>query len=88
MKKFVLLIIVIFLLVVWGSMFWFMVKYARDLRQHPCQFCAKRIGSEVSCTTAGVMRTYFPNGSYQDIRTNIPVEEIAFDFSLLNFTND
>jgi hypothetical protein len=61
-----------------------MIKYAEDLRQHPCNFCAKRIGSEVTCTTTGITRTYFPNGSHEDIITRIPIKHY-FNFTL-NFT--
>lgn len=82
----IIIIVGIFLLIVWFSLFWFMVKYASELRVHPCSICARRMGEDVFCTTTGKTRTYFPNGSYEETILRKPIEKIYLNYSLINIS--
>ena len=53
-----LIIIAIALLILWGSFLWFAINYSEDLRNHPCDICADKIGKDVTCY-AGQISTIF-----------------------------
>lgn len=44
-----LLIAGIILLIIWLSFLWLIVSYGKELRNHPCNVCAKKIGQNVVC---------------------------------------
>ena len=67
-KKFLIAAIVI--LIIWGSLIYLIINYAHDLRTHPCSLCAKKIGEDFSCSVVGITRTFFSNGSVEDIFYN------------------
>ena len=53
------------LLIVWGSFLWFAISYAHELRSHPCNICAEKVGEEVTCSTfdGNTIRHYRVNGT-------------------------
>jgi len=88
-KTTIVIVVVLFLLIVWGTLGWFVIEYGEVLQQHPCSICARKIGGDVVCTTQGVFRTYLPNGSYYDIKTKMPLpKEFKINFSLLQVANN
>lgn len=59
-----LIIIVIALLIIWGSLIYVGVNYAEELRNHPCQVCANKMGEEINCITKTYppkQETFIPN---------------------------
>ena len=62
-KKFILIIVA--LIIVWGTTFYLMINYAEELRSHPCSLCAKKIGEDVSCSVPGATRIFLKNGSIE-----------------------
>ena len=83
MKNKVLIIVVVFLLIVWGTLGYFAYRYAEVLKQHPCSVCAAKIGNDVVCTTTGKVRTYFLNGSFEDVFTRVNVRDLDINITLL-----
>ncbi len=80
MKNFVILCIVLLLL--WGSIFFIIARYGEVLREHPCVVCAKKVGYDITCTTIGKVRTFFPNGSWEDVETAIIINRSFPDINL------
>jgi len=62
-KRIVLIAVV--LLILWGSFLWFAIIYAHELRSHPCNLCAEKVGEEVICTTydGNTIKHFRINGS-------------------------
>jgi len=80
-KKF--LIIILVLIVIWGSTFYFISSYAEELRNHPCSLCAKKIGEDVSCSVLGATKIFLTNGSIEEWE-----ESFVRNLTLFNFTKD
>lgn len=53
-----LLVLGIILLILWASFLWFVVGYAEDLREHPCDMCADRMGEEVTCYIGNLNKVF------------------------------
>ena len=63
----------VFLLIIWGSVFYLLYAKADEVTKDPCGICAKNMGTDVSCVahkggSIPVTRTYFPNGTYYENR--------------------
>ena len=68
-------IIVICLMLIWGSLWLLFYLKADEVTKHPCSICAEKQGKEVFCVagSAGlVSRTYYPNGSVYQSQKAIP----------------
>ena len=66
-KKFWIVILIIVL--IWVSLFWFMIKYAKYVRNDPCSVCAEKHGEQVFCALGGeklFTRIYFPSGRIEE----------------------
>ncbi len=64
-RKFIIVVVV--LILIWGSFFIYFIKYGNEVRNDPCSVCAKKMGEEVSCTASGILRVYYPDGEIEDI---------------------
>jgi len=53
-----LIIIMLIILIIWASVFYLFINYAQELREHPCQVCADKMGEEITCTS--IAYTYPP----------------------------
>jgi hypothetical protein len=56
----------IFLLIVWGSIFFLLWNKADEVTKDPCSVCAERVGEKVTCTLPGIrplFSNYYPNGT-------------------------
>ena len=82
MNKKLVLLLTISLLIIWGTFFFFVYRYAEVLKKNPCSVCAENMGSEVSCTTRGITRIFYENGSYEDIYHTVNVKEYGLDINV------
>lgn len=46
-KKYIILIII--MIIIWGSLFWYMINYGESVKKHPCNVCADKMGKDVIC---------------------------------------
>lgn len=83
--KLIFIITIIGLILIWGTFLWYLYSYGEEVRRDPCSVCAKRIGEDVTCTTSGISRVYYDNGSIEDIihRTESIVK---INYSLMNIS--
>ena len=64
--------IAIILLIIFMGFMGLIYSKADEITRDPCSICSERMGQEVMCTTTGyqsITRTYFPDGSIEDVRT-------------------
>jgi len=81
-NKFVVILIVMVL--IWGSLLWYFITYAQAINVDPCSSCAKQMGDKVFCTTGDTVvleKTFYENGS---IVTKYP--DTNYRSFLVNFT--
>jgi len=64
-----IIVITIILLLMWAVMIYLFVNYGKEVRQHPCSVCARKMGDDVICTTTGASKVFYENGSTELIRT-------------------
>jgi len=57
-----MLIAGVILLIIWLSFLWFLVNYGKELKNHPCNLCAKKIGDDVTCYNLDQHLTFTPEG--------------------------
>lgn len=70
------------MLIIWGSLFGYLVVYGEAVTKDPCSSCAKRMGSKVTCFVDNNVLssgTFYVNGT---IKTNYPD-----NFRSLNLSN-
>lgn len=63
------LVVVIGLVLIWGTFFIFLMRYGESVRNDPCGVCSKKMGKDITCTLNGlipVWRTYYSNGTIAD----------------------
>jgi len=80
------LVILIALMIIWAGVLALLFFKADEVTKDPCSICAKRQGTQVVCTTGGlipVSRTYYPNGSIVDVN---PIVRKPFNPAKLNLT--
>ena len=59
------------LVLIWGTFFFFLVKYGDAVKTDPCSFCAKRMDQKITFAKEGIMRIYHVNGTIEDIELAI-----------------
>ena len=77
-------VVAIALLLIWGSLLWFFVEYAHEVKTDPCTVCSEKHGEQVFCSVIGMEshhRIYYPNGS---IRENKPIVIVKENYPQLN----
>lgn len=65
-KKYILLITVVLLFIMWSVFFVFLFRHAKNVERDPCSICATKVGMNVVCRIEGVTRVYDPNGTVTD----------------------
>jgi len=82
-------IVIFIVLILWGSLFWFMIKYGESVRRDPCSICAERHGELVVCSTVGgeiYNRFYLPTGEITDnFDTSTNLSENSTPFVKVNW---
>lgn len=61
-------IIIIVMLIVWGTFLWFAISYGEEVKSDPCSVCSKQMGERVVCMVIGnspISREYYPNGTIE-----------------------
>lgn len=61
-----LIIASIVILLIWFGVIWYAANYAEYVKKDPCSVCAKKMGTDVVCTTGITevsQRIYYVNGS-------------------------
>lgn len=59
-------VVLIALLIIWGSFLVFLYFYAYEISTDPCSVCAKRMGDDISCIVGdifGSIRVFYENGT-------------------------
>lgn len=83
-------IIVICLMLIWGSIFLLFYLKADEVTKDPCSICSKRMGKDVLCTQINTKssnpatRIYYPNGSKFDNiieDTSLPYINLTINFN-------
>lgn len=46
-----LIIVAVVLIIIWGSLLYYMISYGEEVRNHPCSVCAKNMGEDVLCSS-------------------------------------
>lgn len=59
-------IAVILIMIIWGSLFFYIVKYGEDVKRDPCSVCAERIGDKVTCVYGTSTIAFYPSGKIED----------------------
>lgn len=73
--------VIIVMIIIWGSLFWYFITYAESIVDNPCSICAARMGDDVHCTTKDSLLSsiiFYKNGS---IVTKYPDRAIGLNSS-------
>lgn len=63
------IVVIIAILLAWSPIVWLIYDKADEMTRQPCQLCAMKMGSTVSCTAYGgipIHKNFYVNGSITD----------------------
>jgi len=69
-NKFIKLFVVVIVLLMWFTLFWFILNYGNEVKKDPCSVCAEKMKGDIICSMRGAVRIYYKNGSIEDIVYN------------------
>ena len=68
--KYITIIIILF--IIWGSLAFFMIRYAEEIKEDPCSICARRMEGDVICSIkSGDSIIFYNSGGELESKTNL-----------------